>query len=329
MKNAEALQIARIVSSDNTIVGLSRKLVTSFEVGDHSFEFDMSNVSFLQVGQICLLAMFGKWAKTHGGSGRIVGLDPRSNVFHYLQRIDFFNYLQVVVPEAFERHPSKTFVEIKEIINDDRNTANEIPAKFREIIEATSWLDKSIVSAIDNSFGEIMDNVLNHSRTDIPGIAVSQYYPNKNYVEFCVADVGIGIPASLRMNPKFKEHADFDLLLRAFEFGVGENVYGSNKCDEGFGCGYGLAFASKLARVSRGKLWVISKSDALCIDGRGVTKLLGCWFPGTVVCMRIPTNVMLTEEDLNIDGKARPNRPYYWDAKGNELEDIYGNDILW
>lgn len=40
-------------------------------------------------------------------------------------------------------------------------------------------------------------------------------------------------------------------------------------------------------------------------------------------------NVALTEEDLDLDGSARPNRPYYRDDQGLELEDLYDDDILW
>ena len=323
------MQVAGIVSRDDTILGLSRNLMTSMGDGGEYFGINMGGVQFLQVGQICLLAMFGKWAESKYGCSRITGLDACPDVFRYLQRIDFCNYLGIDVEEGFERHASNKFVEIRQILNDEENTANDIPAKFREVIEATSKLDKSIVSAIHMSFGEIMDNVLTHSRTEIPGIAVSQYYPNKNYVEFCVADVGIGIPESLRMNPGFKNHSDFDLLLRAFEFGVGENVYGSNEVDEGYGCGYGLAFASELAKASNGKLWAISNNNAIRFDGYSTTKLENCWFPGTVICMRVPSDIALTEVELDVEGKARPNRPYYWDDKGNDLEDIYEDDILW
>ena len=293
------------------------------------FELNMAGVRFLNVGQICLLAMYGKWAIGRFGKGRISGLDACQQVKQYLQRIDFFRYFKLDIPESFNRHSSNDFVEIREIVNDEDNTANDIPAKFRRVLETNSHLDRSVISAVDNSFGEIMDNVLTHSYTETPGIAVAQYYPLKNYIEFCVADAGIGIPRSLKRNPQFRNIPDCDLLKQSFEFGVGENVYGANGCDEGHGCGYGLAFASKFAQASNGKLWAISHRDAIQIGQSGIRVVEGCWFPGTVVCMRVPSNIALSESDLDVDGRARPNRPYYWDDKGNELEDIFENGILW
>lgn len=324
-----ALQIAKIVSSDDTVVGLSRELRACPNQDGTSFEFDMTHVPFLRVGQICLLAMYGKWAKQRYGSGQMIGVDFESQVVRYLQRIDFFKYFKLDVPERFTRHGSNRFVEIKEILDGDQNNVNEIASKFREVIVTQSRLDTSVVSAVDKSFGEIMDNVQTHSRTPMPGIAVSQYYPSEHYIEICVADAGIGIPESLRMNSAYKEMTNRDLLIRAFDFGIGENVYGANQCDEGYGCGFGLAFASKLTQASKGELWAISINDAIHIDENGIADIKGCWFPGTLICMRIPSNTVLSEEDLDLDGRARPGKLFYWDDKGNELEDISENDILW
>ena len=324
-----ALQVARIVASDDTVIGLSRELLSCPNQDKTSFEFDMTHVPFLRIGQIGLLAMYGKWAKQQFGSGQMIGLNLESDVVRYLQRIDFFKYFNLNVPERFTRHKSNQLVEIKEILDGDQNNVNEIASKFREVIVAKSRLDTSVISAVDKSFGEIMDNVQTHSRTSIPGIAASQYYPSERYIEICVADAGIGIPASLRMNSAYQDLANQDLLMQAFDMGIGENVYGANQCDEGYGCGYGLAFASKLTQASKGELWAISHSDAIHIGEDGIEGVDGCWFPGTLVCMRIPSNIILSEEDLDLDGRARPNRPFYWDEKGNELEDICENDILW
>lgn len=221
---------ARRYIGDGTIIGLSRGFAAC-KIGSSEprFELDMSQVPFLRVGQICLLAMYCMWVRGQLRNSSIMGLPPESDLFHYLQRIDFFKYLGVEVEESFCRHDSDTFVEIREIINDESNTANDIPAKFRRIVEATSQLDGSVVSAVDRSFGEILDNVLTHSHTRIPGIAIAQFYPREHYIEFCVADCGI----------------------------------------------------------------------------------------------------VLSESDLDFDGGGSSRRPFYWDDKGNELEDFCEDAILW
>lgn len=321
---------ARRYIGDGTIIGLSRGFAACRTGSSESrFELDMSQVPFLRVGQICLLAMYCMWVRGQLRNSSIMGLPPESDLFHYLQRIDFFKYLGVEVEESFCRHDSDTFVEIREIINDESNTANDIPAKFRRIVEATSQLDGSVVSAVDRSFGEILDNVLTHSHTRIPGIAIAQFYPREHYIEFCVADCGIGIPQSLKKNSAYEGLSSCELLAQAFEYGVGENIFGANKSDEGYGCGYGLAFASKLARVSKGGLWAICNDDAVHIGEAGLKRIEGCWFPGTIVCMRVPSDIVLSESDLDLDGGGSSRRPFYWDDKGNELEDFCEDAILW
>lgn len=321
------IPIAKCIHSDDSIIGLSRHLKTNSN--NPCITYDMSNVRFLQTGQVCLLAMFGKWCHNKGIKGSIAGLDKDSNVYKYLQRINFFNYLNIDTPEEFLRHEAKGFAEIQEIDNDGDAVANEIPERFREIICNTTRLSLSALSAFDKAFGEIMDNVLTHSRTELHGIASAQCYPEKGFIEFCITDVGIGIPGSLRKNPRYESYSDSELLKQAFVYGIGENVSEPGLSDEFSGCGYGLAFASKLAAVSGGCLWAISYDSAIRIDGKGTEEIDGCWFPGTVLCMRIPNDVTLLESDLDLDGKARPNRPFYWDMHGNDLEDIFEDDVLW
>ena len=322
------LPIAEGVKSADSVVGVCRLFGRDKDSLDACI-LDFNGADFLHVGEIAALAMYARQVSRNRPTSLVNHQSARC--YGYLQRINFFNSLGIDSLERFVRHdPNGEFLEITEIIDDEAYTTNSIPAQLRGIIQKASYVDISLVSAIDRSFGEILDNVLNHSHTQVPGIAIAQHYPNKGFVEFCVADAGIGIVQSLRSNPSLSAKAANELMEMAFEFGVGENVNGVRGVDDGYGCGYGLAFASKLIEAAKGQLWAVSHDECMLLTGDGFTHVNGCWFPGTLICARIPDRAVLSESDLDVANDGLTNRPFYWDAQGNEIEDLFdGGGILW
>ncbi len=72
-------------------------------------------------------------------------------------------------------------------------------------------------------FGELADNALTHSKG--PCYLMCQRYiteknENLNYLVIAVADMGMGIPGSLRTNPKYSHLDDNAALLTAFKSGI-------------------------------------------------------------------------------------------------------------
>lgn len=324
-----SFDLCSVLAGDDTVLSLCRGLKGYQEGYQFETDFSLRGISFMNVGVIGGLAMFMKWSRERAGKACRFSFDRNSNLCSYLERINFFRILGVDVDEHFERHASERFMELAEIIDDDDYTANEIPSKLRQIVSKTTRIDITLESALDLAFGEVIDNVLTHSETTVPGLAIAQYYPKKGYVEFCVADAGIGIPASLAKNVAYRSEPPDRLLLEAFKNGVGENVMGLAGGLKGYGAGYGLAFTSRLVNKTGGKLWAISHDSALEI-GVGTTRLLDdCWFPGTLICARVKDDVTLSEKDLDVNGKADVDQPFYWDHQGNDLEDLFDGDVLW
>lgn len=283
--------------------------------GRGSVSLDLRNWDFLGIGQIVVLALMGKHFQARGHSVDVID----GAVSAYLQRMNFFTYLHIPHAESFQRHASQNkFMELSTIEPDD-NT-NTLPSQLRNIFGKTTHVDRSLLGALDYSFGEIIDNVINHSETKERGIVAAQYYPQKGYVEFCVADLGIGIPRSLRKSSQYAMCTDAKLLIKAFDHGVGENTNGYYT-GKGYGAGFGLTFSKRLVEASSGYLWVVSHDTAAHLDLRGFHSLQDCWFPGTAICLRIPSDVVIKESDVLDDGT---NLPY-----DSELLDGFDDDILW
>lgn len=295
----------------------------SFEPGK-DLCVDFSACRFVPIGQIVACVAIGKYA-SHSGVNATARLASEGDVFRYLQRVNFLEFVKAEIPEGFQRHSSDgRFLEVT-VISDE--ALNGITQELRSIVSGSTEVDASVTSALDYSFGEIVDNVLNHSKTEVDGFVAAQYYPSRRYVEFCVADCGVGIAGSLANNPDYAHLSGQELLLKAFEEGVGERVKANFDGSPGSGCGHGLAFLARLVEVSNGTVWVVSHENAAVIRGGCKESIEGLYFPGTIVCARIPSDVVIKESDLRPGGA---DRPYYWDAQGNDsLDDLDFGDILW
>ena len=311
--------VSAFQDAGNTVLGLSRCLQAD---SCDSHVYDLSKCKWMQIGEMVALASFfrAQRAKKLKLGGRY---SPNSDVGLYLSRMDFFKVQDIVRDESFRRHDSNERFLTLTPIRQDENT-NEIPGKLRNIVLAKTDIDRSLVGALDYAFGEIVDNVLTHSRTPVEGLVGAQYYPSKGFVEFCVADGGVGVANTLRNNPAYCTMDDSELLIKAFEHGVGEDTSGFAANTKGYGCGFGLTFAARLVAATGGDLWMVSNTAGVHLQGSGVTQHTGFNAVGTTICMRIPSNVRVTEDDVLKNGV---NRLYNWDSVGDGSDSA--DDILW
>lgn len=292
---------------------------------DDKITIDLTKNSFMQIGTLAIIAMLCNKSRhckkeTHGTYSQ------NSSLSNYMSRMNFFNVLGVSQLENFTRHPANNrFLEITKIVSEDNN--NVLPKKLRDIVSKQSNIHPSLIDALDFSFGEVIDNVENHSRASIGGYVAAQYYPKDKYVEFCVVDDGIGIADSLKKNDQYKYFDADDLLIMAFNEGVGERVGVNFTGGMGHGCGLGLAFTARLVKASGGTLWAVSHENAAIVKDDGCESISGMYFPGTIICARIPSKAIVFESDLYSTGT---DHPYSWnidDICGDNDDEV--NAILW
>lgn len=287
-------------------------------------EADWSNVTFVSVSQLGALAAVQL-------QGRVAGVEPRvhqpcSNIMGYMQRADYFTSLGIDVPEDFTRHDTSTrLLPISPIPIDELEAEpGRISSQMKTMLLGHIKLSESVADNLDLSLGEIIDNVVQHSRAEAPGIACAQYYKSHGFVEICVADCGIGIPASMRDNPDYADKSDNELLELAFRRKTGE-WYGRSQTGTGkVSGGMGLSFAASLARATGGHIWAISHNSALHLSNGGPEHLKNHFYPGTLIVMRIPETLdEVSEVDMYGEGSSMPSR---WSS----VEGAYIDDgMLW
>lgn len=81
-----------------------------------------------------------------------------------------------------------------------------------------SGIEKALAQALIGTLGEMVDNIIWHSKAARSGLAAYQWSSDR--FEYVVADAGIGVPASLRSNRLYKAIDDpLELLCLALENG--------------------------------------------------------------------------------------------------------------
>lgn len=286
---------------------------------------DWASVTFASIAQLGAIAAVQLCGKTAGNEQHTTR--PRQNVMSYMQRADYFSTLGIDVPEGFKRHDTSTrLLPVSKIPIDELEAEpNRIAGQLKTLILSHLKLSESVSDNMDLALGEIIDNVVQHSGASAPGVACAQYYPSDAFIEVCVADCGVGIPASMAENPDYVGLSDADLLAMAFEQKTGQwygrSHTGTNKVSGGMG----LSFASHLVRAIGGHIWAISHSTAAHLSRAGTEELEGLFYPGTLIVMRVPETLDEVSE-IEMTGEGSDNPSLWNDVDGRHSGD---SGALW
>lgn len=178
--------------------------------------------------------------------------DEDSEVMGYFNRMGFFDHVDsrvTILPTKpsysgaqLYGKSNKGLVEIIRIDDEDEN----LPGRLADALKTKNL---KLGKAAFTIFGELIDNVLEHSSARIDSYAALQTY--KNGIMVIVSDSGKGLLATLRpkLPKKYKEASDIDIVIDAFEKGLSRHGRRSGR-----GCG--LTTCAKKAKQLHGKLQV-------------------------------------------------------------------------
>ena len=168
------------------------------------------------------------------------------------------------------------------------NDANAVWEKASQALVDYNVGPSNVLNEIDGIFEELALNAAQHSRSPAGSRATLECYEFEEETVFLVgiADAGIGIPTSLRMNPEHRLiRDDQDAILRATELDVTGTLESR---------GVGLYHVTERIRAYRGELALISGSGFLMVKS-GVPPALGNLadlnqppYPGTIAVATIP-----------------------------------------
>lgn len=118
-----------------------------------------------------------------------------------------------------------------------------------DIALRTLEISREAIGALEWAASEIMDNVLQHSGSDLGGFVQLQTYPKEGQLAFCVADTGRGILNSLK-----EAYSN----LQSDEIAIGQAVRAGVTRNNEIGQGNGLSGSLGIAMATEGRFRIVS-----------------------------------------------------------------------
>jgi len=159
-------------------------------------------------------------------------------------------------------------------------TRNNVISHVNLMIGRITGMPANYKSAISYLLSEISDNIVDHSRAENGWISF-QYYPQKGYLDLCIADAGIGLLQSYKEYKGEKDYSHISNHLEAVEYVIkGESTKDMQER------GYGVHTSREiLLKGLKGK-FVMFSGNGLMIDYNLLD--FQCHYDGTLVMFRIP-----------------------------------------
>jgi len=165
------------------------------------------------------------------------------------------------------------------------------------VLKSLNITDRKQVQAVEWSVNEVADNVLSHSNSSVGGAIQVTSRADRGFIEFVVADGGIGIPRTLR-----EGHPRLTSDVEALDSAIREGVTRNSKTN----MGNGLFGSFRLAELSKGRFGIYSGYASLSYsENIGLhSKLEKIPYPGTVVSCSINiSNPELLSKALTFRGQ--------------------------
>ncbi|MEF8700946.1 MAG: DUF4325 domain-containing protein [Candidatus Accumulibacter sp. UW20] len=250
-------------------------------------EVNFKGCNFLAPYAVTLFAAYLLWLKEIKKKAVRIHAIRSSVAGNYLVETGFFEIFgEQPAPDVPER-PDRT-VKLTRI-----TSSSEIPAFATKVMEILRIEDEELEGAVKYSLIELLRNVVQHSGSQVGGIAMAQYYPSSGLVNICVADMGVGVKESLR-----EAYPELETDLQALKLATlphvsrtfGPATYTAMRDNAGLG----LFFIKQIASLAAGSFFLASKEALMDLWGsqEGQQKKLykqaknGGW-PGTFAYLQL------------------------------------------
>jgi len=286
---AKEIVIPKSVGEDeSSILDLLSMLPWNHDASAPSVIVDFGRVEFLGQGAIAALSCWVRKLK-----GLKVAVELRnvttSSAFTYLQRIDFFSSCGLLMEENFTRHPPRNrFFPLTTIasMEDVENVSSQIASCIApEAVDSDDPDQTGLFDLLTYSISELATNVVQHSRSR--GIVCCQHYPSSDKVVVGLADPGIGIRESFRLNgsPHWSDTmTDLVAIKKSLEYRVSSRTHQTNAWGESINAGVGLTFLKNLVSVSGGDFYIVS-GNTLYGENAGKVSTKSTRYDGTLCIM--------------------------------------------
>ena len=167
-------------------------------------------------------------------------------------------------------------------VKDDRYFARYIEDELIHRSEIPK-MSRGLLKKFRESIFEIFSNAILHSHTDLGIFSCGQFFPNRNRLDFTVADLGVGIRQNIKNHIGLELSPEDAIIWATKEF----NTTKRGKVPGGLG----LKILCEFIDLNGGSIQIVSDAGYWQRKNKKtVTKPLSYPFPGTVVSVEIDTS---------------------------------------
>ena len=300
-KNVTYIQLIKLFDKENVLFFNWNELILLFP-----------DNAFVSIGAVSFLCSWGMIQKSNG---RSIAFEGSESIKQYLSRLNLFRILKYDYRESYKRHKETgRFIPIKLILNDD--DVSPAVDSICDLILHQFDNANAFLPAFEWAVNEVIDNIIIHSETKVPGVVCAQYYPKKQWLDVAVCDMGRGIRNSIKEAYEFKDHSS--AVSKALERGVTRNTNA--------GQGNGLAGTHEISRLNKGyfNLWTGDVFYSRRLNRKsGDFETLNTEIPGTGISLRLKTTNAVNLQDTFIG----ENLWTYIEKESERIEDEGGLKI--
>jgi anti-sigma regulatory factor (Ser/Thr protein kinase) len=215
-------------------------------------------------------------------------------------------------------NPNTSYSPIEQIINRGENidkVAKQLSSVMLKNYSDLSEEDrKDLNDYLFYLFTEMMNNVVDHSKSSVGGFAMAQYYEKNRKIQFAIADRGIGFLENVKLkSPNISN--EIEAIEKALEKGftaTSQTIYGHER-----NAGFGLYAMTRIIENVKGQFVIISNNGLYRYNTETNTierKILNTPYKGVIVAFEFEEgNINLTLDEFK--------RSYLWIT--DEEEDFY------
>jgi hypothetical protein len=223
-------------------------------------DVDFRGCNFIAPYAVTLFASYLLWLKKVKKIKIRILANQNSVAGNYLVETGFFELFGEKPAIDVVERPDRT-VKLTKI-----TVSSEIPSFATKVMGILRIEDEDVEGAVKYSLIELLRNVVQHSASPVGGIAMAQYYPSSGLVNLCVADMGIGIKASLK-----EVYQELDTDLQALKLATlphvsrtfGPATYTAMRDNAGLG----LFFIKQITSLAAGSFFLGSKEALMDLWG--------------------------------------------------------------
>ena len=271
----------------NGLIPVVRIMQRAAVSGEDSIQIDFSHTKFISpVFALSLIVFLSKCGRIYSFTNLneylcIIGLGSGGIRPDRMRKSEFLAMMEGYVRKTYipiVNFPAKADTDEKDIIS----------SVVENLIIRQLNIPPNVAIGLKYMIEETLDNITEHSDSD-RGFIFAQAYPNKGYLDLCIADRGVSLLGSYQRIPDNEIASDLEAIEAA------NRGFSSKNLPNAENRGYGIYTSKKMLTEGLGGQYLLLSGSSFYLKTPGFGSFYslpnGLRWNGTIVAFRIPYNV--------------------------------------